>query len=220
MPRGILMLAITCLVFTPPAEAATTWLGAQLDFPVPASDVGNAQLGLGGGVTVTAMEYTYVGTGFDLAYHYWPASSGYEAAFDRYLRTERLEALAGSDWALSALQLTGHVKLVVPAGKRYVPWMQVGAGVYRLNLNLDQRWPADVYARALGPGLSTIRLVPGGYGAIGLDVHSSSPVVFGVDATLHYIASHQKSGWGWGGINDVQDFSAITVGAHAMFGLR
>lgn len=220
MSRRIVMLAFACLAFTPRAVAGTTWLGAQLQFPVAARDIGSTQLGAGVGVTVTQMQNAYVGVGADLAYHYWPASSGYEAAFDRYLRTERFETLGGSDWALSVVQLTGHVRVVGPAGGRYVPWLQVGAGGYRLNLNLDQRWPANTYAQALGPGLSTIKLAPGGYVALGVDVHSPSPLAFGADATLHYVDSHQKSAWGWGGINDMQDFSAFTVGAHVHFGWR
>lgn len=220
MPRGILTLALACLFYAAPTEAGTMWLGAQLSFPVPARDIGDSQLGMGAGVTITSMQSAYVGIGADLAYHYWPASPGYEAAFNRYLMTERLEALSGSDWALSALQITGHVKLAVPASERYAPWMKVGAGVYRLNLNLDQRWPAGTYAQVLGSGLSTIKVVPGAYGAIGLDVHSSSPVVLGADAAFHYVASHEKSTLGRGGINDLQDFSAFTVGVHAQFGWR
>ncbi len=217
MPRRILTLVFSCLVFTTPAEAGTTWLGAQLHFPTPAGDIGNTQLGVGAGVTITHMQNAYVGVGADLAYHYWPASSGYETAFNRYLMTERMEALAGSDWALSALQITGHVKLVVPAGERYAPWMRVGAGVYRLNLNLDQQWPAGTYATVEGPGLGNIKLVAGGYGSIGLDLQTSSRMVLGVNATLHYVRMGERSAWGWGGMNDLQDFSAVTVGVHAMF---
>jgi hypothetical protein len=220
MPSRFLTLAFAFLVLSAPAEAGTTWLGAQLQFPVPASDIGNTQLGMGAGVTLTQMQNAYVGVGADLIYHYWPTSSGYEAAFDRYLRTERMEALQGSDWAFAALQLTGHIRLLPPVARRYVPWVQVGAGAYRLDLNLDQQWPPGTYARVLGPGLSNFKIVPGGYGEVGVDLHVSSPVVLGVNATFQYVRSRQTSTWGWGGINDMQDFSAFTVGVHALFGWR
>jgi len=62
--------------------------------------------------------------------------------------------------------------------------------------------------------------VAGGYGEIGLDFRVSPRVVLGVDAAFHYVGSGQSSAWGWGGMNDLQDFSAFTVGTHAMFGLK
>ena len=133
MPIRILMLTAACLAFAARAEAGTTWVGAQLQFPVPASDIGDRQLGVGAGVTLTKMTNTHVGFGADLIYHYWPASTGYESAFDHYLRSTRLEALQGSAWAFTAFQVTGHVKLVAPLGQRYAPWVQIGAGGYRLN---------------------------------------------------------------------------------------
>ena len=219
-PLNRLVLTVACIALAAPAQAGATWVGAQLHFPVPAHDVGDTQLGVDAGVTITTMTSAYVGIGADMIYHYWPASTGYEAAFDRYLRTERMEALAGPDWALSAFQITGHVKLVAPAGERYAPWMQVGAGIYRLNLNLDQRRPDGTYAWVEGPGSGNIKVVPGVYGGVGLDFHLSSPVVLGVDATYHYVRSHERSTWGWDGINDFPDFSALTVGMHALFGWK
>lgn len=217
MPIRILMLTAACLAFAARAEAGTTWVGAQLQFPVPASDIGDRQLGVGAGVTLTKMTNTHVGFGADLIYHYWPASTGYESAFDHYLRSTRLEALQGSAWAFTAFQVTGHVKLVAPLGQRYAPWVQIGAGGYRLNLNLDEQRPGGTYTWVEG-GSSNISVAFGGYGALGLDFHASAPLVVGLDATFHYVWSGQKSTWGWGGVNDLLDFSALTVGAHVLFG--
>ncbi len=214
------MLALACLGFAAPSDAGSTRLGAQLHFPMPTCDIGDTQLGVDAGVTLTHMENSQVGVGLDLIHHYWPASSSYEAAFDRYLRTSRMEALVGSGWALSALQMTAHVKLVAPTGERYSPWVKVGAGVYRLDLNLDPRRPEGTYAWLEGPGLGNIRAVAGGYGQVGLDFHASSPVVLGVDATLHYVQSGKRSTFGFDGKNDMQDFTAFTVGMHALFGRR
>lgn len=215
------VLAVACVALAEPAEAGTTWAGAQLHFPVPAHDVGDTQLGVDAGVTLTHMANAHVGVGADLIYHYWPASAGYEGAFDRYLRTQRLEALQGPNWALSAMQITGHVKLVAPIGGRYAPWMQVGVGAYRLNFNLDQQRPPGTFAWVEGPGTGNIKVVVGEYGGIGVDFHNASPITLGVDATFHYVHSGQRStGAGWGGTNNLQDFSALTVGAHALFGWK
>lgn len=217
MPIRILMLTFACLAFAAPAEAGTTWVGAQLHFPVPARDIGDTQLGVGAGVTLTRMMNAHAGVGADLSYHYWPASAGYEAAFDRYLRSTRYEALEGSTWAFTTLQVTGHVKLVAPAGQRFAPWVQVGAGAYRLNRSLDERRPEGTYAWVTGPRLGNISIVPGWYGGVGLDFHVSSPVVLGLDATFHHLSSRDKS---WSGVNDLPDFSAFTLGAHVLFGWK
>jgi hypothetical protein len=214
MPIRILMLTVACLAFAVHAQAGTTWVGAQLHFPVPARDVGDTQLGADAGVTLTEMKNANVGVGADLIYHYWPASAGYRGAFDRYLRSTRFEALDGSTWAFTALQVTGHVKFVAPAGQRYAPWAQVGAGAYRLNRNLDEQRPEGTYSWVEGSRLGNISVVPGGYGGIGLDVRVSSAVVLGLDATFHYVRSRDKS---WSGVNDLPDFSAFTVGTRVLF---
>jgi hypothetical protein len=215
MPIRIFIATLACLAFAAPSMAGTTWVGAQLHFPVPARDIGDSQLGMGAGVTLTQMKHANVGVGADLIYHYWPASAGYTAALDRHLRSTRFQTLEGSTWAFMTLQVTGHVKLVAPAGRRYAPWLQVGAGAYRLDLNLDEQRPADTYAWVVGPGLGNISVVPGGYGGAGLDVHVSPAVVLGLDATYHYVRARDKS---WSGVNDLPDFSAFTIGAHVRFG--
>jgi hypothetical protein len=213
VPVRIAVLSLACLVLGGQAAAATTWIGAQLNVPVPGSDVADTQLGADAGVTLTRMKNAYVGLGVDAIYHYWPASATYQAAFDRYLRSTRFEALDGP-WAFTALQVTGHVKLVLPG--RYAPWLQVGGGAYRINRNLDERRPQGTYAWVVaGPGLSNISVVPGGYGGVGVDVHASQAVMLGLDATFHYVRTREKSGSTTG---DLPDFSTFTVGAHVLFG--
>ena len=180
---------------------------------MPARDVGGTQLGVDAGVTLTMMANAHVGVGADVIYHYWPASAGYAAAFDRYLRSTRFQALDGSDWAFTAFQVTGHVKLVPRASQRCAPWVKVGAGAYLLNLNIHEQRPEGTYAWVTGPGLGDISVVPGGYGAGGLDVHISSRVVVGLDATFHYVRARRES---WSGVNALPDFSAFTVGSHLL----
>jgi len=212
MPTKILVLTFACLAVAAHAEAGATWVGTQMHIPVPARDIGDTQLGLDAGVTLTRMTNAHVGVGADVIYHYWPASSGFEAAFDRYLRSTRLETLAGSTWAFTAVQFTGHVKLVAPTVRRCAPWGQIGAGVYRLNRNLDERRPAGTYAWTTG--FRNISIVPGVYVGGGLDLKASTSVALGLEATYHSVLSHDRS---WSGVNDLPNFAALTVGTHVLF---
>jgi hypothetical protein len=158
------------------------------------------------------MTNRFVGVGVDVSYHYWPASSAYTAAFNRYLRTTRMESLVGSDWALSALQTTAHLRFVVPVGDRYEPWVQVGAGFYRVNFNLDERRPPGTFGWVEGVTNTAVDL--GGYGGAGLDFRVSPRVTLGMDTKYHYVVTGKKSVFGYGGINDLQDVTAITAGLH------
>ena len=215
MRTRILLLMLACLGLAGTAEAGTAWVGAQVHFPVPARDVGDDQLGVDAGLTLTWMYNANVGLGGDLVYHYWPASAGYEGAFDRYLRSARFESLEGSSWAFTAFQVTGHVRFEAPAWQRLAPWAQVGLGAYRLNRNLDERRPAGTYAYVIGPSLGNVTVAPGWYGTIGLDFHHSAPVVPGLEATFHYLWSHANPPYGGSAL---PNFSAFTVGAHVSFG--
>ena len=215
MRLRILALVFAFLAFAAPAGAQADWVGATYHLPVPARDVGSSQLGTDVGVTITKMTNASVGIGADVIYHYWPASAEYTAAFDRYLRSSRFEALDGSAWAFTALQVTFHMKAVLPGGPRYVPWVQVGAGTYRLNWNIDEPRPEGTYAWVERTGTGNISVVPGGYVGVGLGARASPHVVLGLDATFHYVWSLDKN---WSGVNDVPDFSAFTVGAHLLFG--
>ncbi len=217
-PTWWLLLTVACIAPAAPAGAETAWVGVQLHLPVPARDVGDSQLGADAGVTFTQMQSRYFGLGVDVIHHYWPASAEYETEFDRYLRSTRMEALEGSGWALTALQLTAHVRLASSPVGRFTPWGQVGGGLYRLNLNLDERRPEGTYMWAEGPSVRNVYYVGGGYGSIGIDAPVSSRVVLGVDATLHLLKTHHGSEFYWIESNDMPDFSAFTIGTHVMFG--
>lgn len=209
------MLALLAsLALAAPGQAGTKWVGAQLQCPVPARDIGSREIGVDAGVTFTVMQNAYVGVGAELIHHYWPASAGYVGALDRYLRSTRFQTLAGSDYAFTAFQATGHVKLETPTGQRYAPWLQIGAGVYRLNRHLDEQRPAGTYAWVEGSGLGNISVVPGGYAGVGVDFHLSSAVALGLDTTFHYLWSGET---GWSEVN-LPDFSAVTVGARVLYG--
>ncbi len=215
-----LLLTIACLALARPAAAEIFWVGAQMHFPVPARDIGDTQLGADAGVTFTLMPNRYIGFGADVIHHYWPASAGFKADFDRYLSNTRLEALQGPDWAMTADQFTAHVRLAAPAIGPFTSWVQVGAGFYRLNLNLDERRTDDTFAWVEGPDLYNVYDVGGGYGSVGLDFKLSRRAVLGVDATLHRVQTHHEADriFIWQEVGDLPDFHAFTIGTHVMFG--
>lgn len=208
MRIAVLALILMCLAAETSARDGTIWLGPEVSFPVPARDLGDDQLGIDAGMTLTVMRNTYVGTGVDLVHHYWPASPGYRAAFDRYLRRTRFQTIESTTWAFTALQLTVHVKLVAPVSDHYSPWVQVGAGLYRLDRNLGPpNWENSSTRVLYHPG--DIAMVPGGYARVGFDVRTGSRWTAGFMATFHYIGSEHE---------DIPDFSALNAGTRLQFG--
>ena len=208
-PLRILSLTLVCLAIACSAKAKNVWFGPQLSFPVPAGDIGDAPLGIDAGVTLNNMKSSHGGVGVDLIFHYWPASPEYKAAFDRYLRDTRFQVIDDSIWAFSAIQFTAHVKLVAPMSDRRGAWVQIGAGVYRLNRNLaDPNWDNSV-VRLLGPPPSNIALVPGWYTSVGFDFQTGSNTALGLEADYHRLTSEHTR---------IPGFSAFTVGTHILFG--
>lgn len=218
MSLRILMLTLACVAFAAVADAGPLWLGPQLHFPLPGHAVGDAQLGVDAGVTLTKMKNARFGVGADLLYHYWPASEDYKSAYDRHLMQARFETIAGTAWALSAFQATGHVKLVPWPEARLAPWIQTGAGVYRIGHNLVEARPPDTYSFAVGPNRENVNIEPGVYGSVGFDFRSCSRIALGLDASYHYLQSTSRNPSS--GKIDVPDFSAFTIGAHVLFGWK
>ena len=209
MRLRILALTFAGLAIATGAGAASTWFGPELAFPVVARDVGDSQLGIDAGVTVHSMRGSYVGIGADLVYHYWPASPGYKAAFDRYLERRRFQVIDSPTWAFSAVQLTAHVKLVAPEIRRHSPWVKLGAGIYRLDRNLaGPNWDR-VYAYVVGGNQSNIQAVLGWYGSVGFDFRTGSNMALGLRTDYHSVRSENE---------DAPSFSAFTVGTHILFG--
>jgi hypothetical protein len=217
MRLRILALTLACLAFATGAEAEGIWFGPQLSFPVPARDIGDTALGIDAGVTFNVMTKSHVGFGVDLAYHYWPTSPEYKAAFDRYLRSTRFEVIDAATWAFSAFQATAHVKLVAPLRGRCSPWAQAGMGLYRLNRHLTEPNWDGVYARVLGTDPVNIEVAPGWYGSVGFDFRTCSNLVLGLDVNYHRVWSDDDSVM-WLGKADIPNFSAFTVGTHILFG--
>jgi hypothetical protein len=217
MRPGILAWTVAALALAASAEAQDVWVGPQLGFPVPARDVGDQQLGVGAGVTFTVMNNSHVGYGVDLLYHYWPASPGYKAAFDRYLRRTRFETIDSETWALSAFQATVHVKLVAPRRGRISPWAQVGGGLYFLDRHLEMASREGVYAWVEGTDDVGTGVVPGWYTSVGFDYRACSGVAVGLDVGYHDVFSEYE-GHSWSVDKHIPGFSAFTLGTHVLFG--
>ena len=182
--------------------------GPMVAFPVPGNDVGDSQLGIDAGATVNMMKNQYVGLGLEVVYHYWPTSPEYKTDFDRYLSSNWYQVIDGSTWAFSALQMTGHLKLMAPVLERPRPWVQIGGGLYRIDRNLGEPDWSDSPVIAIGSGLR-YAVVPGWYGSVGFDYPAGSNIAIGLDATYHQIESENKT---------IPTFSAFTLGTHILFG--
>ena len=151
----------------------------------------------------------HVGAGVDVAYHYWPASAEYRLAYDRYLRTTRYQAMGSETWAFHVMQATAHLRLVGPTRLRTSPWMQVGAGAYRINRNLSPPdWSGSplIY---LGP-VRTIEFTHGLNASAGISFWTSPDTQIGLRANYHYLVSMTDG---------VPALEVATVGAHFLFGL-
>lgn len=218
MRLRILALTAALLALAMDADAKGLWIGPQLAFPVPAGDVGDAQLGLDAGVTLDYLKDSHGGVGVDLIYHYWPASPSYKAKFDDYLASTRFQVIDGSTWAFSALQATVHVKFVASIDGRHRPWVQIGGGAYRIDRNLTEPNWAGSTVIVVGGNQSNVTTVPGWYGSIGFDVRIAPKTLVGIGAEYHHVLSDAQYRRLSLDTQGALGFSAITVGTHLLFG--
>lgn len=197
MPARILALTLALLAAATGARAGTTWFGPQLSVPFAALDAGNGELGCDVGVSATEMHRAHAGAGVDFVYHYWPVSPKFKADYDRQLAGRSNRVIDGSEWAISAFQVSGHVKLVAPLGDRHAHWIKTGIGLYRVDRRLT--------------GLSGTRLTlaPGWYTSAGLDFVTGTGTALGVHATFQQVWESDFFG---------RDFRAFSAGTHLLFG--
>jgi opacity protein-like surface antigen len=121
-----LLLVLAALVLAAPAgfAAAPVWLGANLGFTVPTGDyTDEASLGFLAGLTGTYMFTDNLGVGGDIVLH----SPGVADDFE-----EAMAAAAGStvDVSLHAIQVTPHVKFILPTRGTMKPYARAGLGLY------------------------------------------------------------------------------------------
>jgi len=189
-------LPIALLVAAAPARSeARLEYGGQLGFPLPSDNIGNTQLGVDAGATITLMDKADAGFGLDLIYHHWPVSAGFQNAFDAGLMFFEVDS---DTWALSALQATMHVKFLLPRFVGVVPWGQLGAGYYRVDPNLEFE----------GTRLHAVDK-PGFNVSAGFDRVASPGLRLGLDATYHHL---------WTSDYFDSDYQVYSVGMHLLFG--
>ena len=208
-----LVFSLLLVIVGTSAKAETTWFGAQLGFPIPGDDLGNDQLGVDAGLTFSHMKSPFIGIGVDVAYHYWPASASYKAAFDQFLRQTRYQVLDGTSWAFDALQTTFHLRLAAPLMERHEAWMKIGGGVYRVDYNTQPPSWEGTSVRVIGP-MHDVETVFGASASVGFDVRSTPGIALGLDGTYHYLSEEVL----FGGQSTMPSFSTFTVGLHLVFG--
>ena len=108
-----------------------------------------------------------------------------------------------SQLSWSALEATLNVRAVARVSRDFSPWIQVGAGGYRVASHL--RVPA-VQLQVDG---ASARF--GYVGCVGFDLPAFTHVAFGVDASYHYLLWKDASG---------ANLTVFTVGLHLARQLR
>ena len=206
----ILWLVLVSLSVAANAQAHRFEIGPQFGISVPTGQASDAaDLGVNAGVTATFMQNPTSGFGVDLAYHSWPGSSNLNTATDVLFSQLGGTPITGSKWTLSALQVTGHIKVVPQVSGPVAPWFQVGAGVYHAGSNLkvpaDQLQAAGFTVSQQSSNSTTDRF---GYtGSLGVDFATGNRMKVGLDASYHYLLWKDNTG---------NNFTVFTVGVHIL----
>jgi opacity protein-like surface antigen len=119
------------LAATPSSAGAPIWLGANLGLSMPTGEYTDAaSLGFLAGLTGTYMFNDHFGVGGDVNLH----SPGVADDFE-----EAMAAAAGStvDVSFHAIQVTPHVRLVVPSHGTVKPYLQGGLGLYNVGSRIE-----------------------------------------------------------------------------------
>jgi len=197
-----------------PADSTGWWhgfeVGATFSVPTPRVSASRDELGLDLGVCSTAMLTPNFGAGLDVAYHYWPVSGAFKETFNERLRNGTLNTLelGGTTWRLTSLQVSGHLKLAAPTEWVMCPWLQVGAGTYRLDPNTTgYSGDAGFFTVTVGPFRSTSHL--GYHFAAGVDCPTRLHTRFGLTASYHRVMCGEVYG---------SDLSIFSIGGHLLFG--
>jgi hypothetical protein len=129
---------LASLALAASAQAGRFEWGPRFAVTAPTGSAGHSMdLGFNAGVRANFMFRATSGLGVDLGYHYWPGSSYAKSALDDFLSTFSGIPITGSDLNLSAIEATAHVKEVLPVSGPVAPWIQLGAGVYRMHGKFD-----------------------------------------------------------------------------------
>lgn len=219
----ILTLVLVGLLIAARAEAQSLELGPRLAVSMPTGDARDGlDLGFDAGVTATIMTNSMVGVGVDLGYQRWPGSSYLNSSVDALFSRLGGLSIRGSEYTLSAFQITGHAKVVAPMVGPAALWIQVGAGFYRMNRHL--KLPAELLEAWEWPepklSQDDITTEPGWFGGVGVDFKTSTSTKLGLDASYYHLST--KLGldtssfhlWPDAGA----DLAEFRIGAHLLFG--
>ncbi len=205
--------AIT-VTYDRPGEHPLGWYGVEIgptfSLPLPAASANRDVIGLDAGLSITAKPSRMVGLGVDVAYHYWPASAEFKQKFNDFLgeKTWNTLMLGGDAWGLQVVEYGGHVRIAAPDTYRVRPWLQVGAGLYKVDPHTSG------YSGDAGFFWVIARPLPrtehfGSSVTIGGDLFSARHARMGLDATYHYVGCRDTYG---------DDLRIFTLGAHVLFG--
>ena len=193
--RFVLMaLTLACLgaASNANAEARGFVYGPLIAYSIPTQDAADALVPRASyGVTGTFLESPRRGFGVDIAYHRWPASPDADRSLDQLLSFVAGESIVGSRTTVSIVQATLHGKFLAPEWGPVLPWMKVGAGVYRFNSKV-----ALPIAALQAAGVRVVTSDPDNisrefgyqFGA-GLDLEIVPDTWLGLDASYHLIVT-------------------------------
>jgi len=185
-------------------------IGPTISLPLPAGSANRDEIGLIVGLSFTEKTNPNVGIGADVAYCYWPVSAAFKQKFNENLSAQTLNTLrlGGGTWGLQVVQLGAHIRVVRPATRGMRPWLQLGAGAYRVDPNTSG-YIGDA-------GFFTVNVPPlkrthhmGFSFAGGTDLFGGPRARMGLDANYHFVKSSDVFG---------SDLQVFTLGVHALLG--
>jgi hypothetical protein len=192
------------------ARDVSVEIGPWVSMSVPTGVAGDQfDRGVNAGVSITTMRTRMVGAGADLGYGLW-SSPAAGAALDALFTAFGTTPVSGTKYTMAALRGSLHVKVVPLPGGRVAPWVQVSAGVCRVNKRLQ--FPADQLRAAgwqvLKESSDEISYEPLLVTGVGFDLKTRTGMKLGLDASYQWLVLAD---------NDPA-FTAFTIGGHILFG--
>ena len=216
--RRAVLLGLLALV---PQQAALAWdisqpkpssesygieIGPMIALPLPSASVHQDVIGFDAGLTFTAKSTPTFGVGADFSYHYWPVSDEFKQQFNEDQLFNILK-LGGDAWGLQVFQLGAHFRFATPVHQGVRPWIQVGAGVYRVDpYTTGYRGDAGFFTIMAQPLKHTNHF--GSWAVAGVDLVGGPHARMGVDASYHFVECSEDYG---------KDLQVFTMGVHALF---
>ncbi|MGH7741154.1 MAG: hypothetical protein ACRENS_03945, partial [Candidatus Eiseniibacteriota bacterium] len=184
--------------------------GSFFSAPIRAAGASRDEPGFDAGLNFTAMLNSSIGVGVDVAYHYWPVSTAFKDTFNTSLRDQTLNTLelGGTTWRLNTLQYTGHIKLAAPSYGALSPWLQIGAGLYRVDPNTTgYSGDAGFFTVIVQPLKRTSHF---GYNfTTGIDVSTGPRARLGIIGSYNWLNCHDTYN---------SNLGIFSIGVHALFG--